>query len=72
MKTTIILIFIGILISLFAGLVFLFKDQEKHKSKRTLFSLGLRVTLAVILLGCIFYGLYSGELTMDAPWQRVN
>jgi hypothetical protein len=46
--------------------VFFYKD--KGRSKRVLYALGVRVTLAVIMMACIFYGLTTGELTLSAPW----
>lgn len=66
LKSIIILLLVGILISLAAGLVFFYKD--KGRSKRVLYALGVRVTLAVIMMVCIFYGLTTGELTISAPW----
>lgn len=68
LKFLIVVLFVAVLVSLSSGLVFLFKDQENQR-KRVLYALGTRVTLAAMLLGLIFYGLYSGELTMGAPWH---
>lgn len=67
LKTIIVLLLAGILISLAFGFVFFFKD--KGRSKRVLYALGVRVTLAVILIVCVFYGLMTGELTFQAPWN---
>ena len=66
LKTIIVLLLIGILISLVFGFVFFYKD--KGRSKRVLYALGVRVTLAVILIACVFYGLTTGELALNAPW----
>jgi len=66
LKTIIVLLLIGILASLVAGFVFFYKD--KGRSKRVLYALGVRVTLAVIMIVCIFFGLATGELTLQAPW----
>lgn len=66
LKSIIVLLLIGIIISLVVGFVFFFKD--KGRSKRVLYALGVRVTLAVIMMACIFYGLATGELTLNAPW----
>ena len=72
-RTIIILLLIGILVSLFSGLFFLFKDNEVEDSKRTLYALGIRVTLATALVATICYGIYTGELTLNAPWHnRTN
>lgn len=71
LKIIIIILLIGVVASLMSGLVFLFKDSEKPESRRTLHALGVRITLAVALVGTIFYGLYTGELRMgtNAPWH---
>ena len=71
LKTIIVVLLIGVVISLFSGLVFLFKDTDRNDSKRTLYALGVRVTLASLLLITIFYGFYTGQLRMgvNAPWH---
>jgi hypothetical protein len=71
LKAIIIILLIGVIASLVSGLVFLFKDSDRPESRRTLHSLGVRVTLAVALLGTIFYGLQTGQLRMgtNAPWH---
>ena len=68
-KALIVALLIGVLLSLFTGLGFLFKDSNQPDSKRTLYALGARIGFAVALLATIFYGLYSGELSMSAPWH---
>jgi len=69
-KVIILLLLLAIFVSLFSGLVFLFKDSDKQDSKRTLHTLGVRITLAVALIATIGYGLYSGELVISAPWHN--
>ena len=69
LKAIIVILLIGVLISLFSGLGFLFKDSDITGSKRTLIALGIRITLAGMLLAVTGYGLYSGELQLDAPWH---
>jgi len=69
LKATIIILLIGVLISLFSGLRFLFKDSDTSDSKRTLIALGIRITLAGALLAVTFYGIYNGELQLNAPWH---
>ena len=68
------MLLIGVIISLFSGLLFLFKDTDTNDSKRTLYALGVRVTLATLLLLTIFYGFYTGELRLgtNAPWHGQN
>ena len=46
--------------------LFLFKD--KGHGRRSVYSLGFRVSLAVLLLILISYGLYTGELGNNVPF----
>ena len=66
-KFIIIILLIGLLVSLSSGLFFLFKDVGK--TRRTLHSLGVRITLAIALMATTVYGFYSGQLKMGAPWD---
>jgi hypothetical protein len=68
LKAVILVLLIGIILSLGSGAVFFFQDQGK--SKRTLYALGVRVTLAVLLVICITWGVLSGELALNAPWHQ--
>ena len=68
-KVLIVILLLGVIASLFSGLVFLFKDSGVPESRRTLYALGLRITLATLLLLVIFYGLYTGELGLNARWH---
>ena len=74
LKTIIVVLLIGVVVSLASGLVFLFKDSGRPDSRRTLHALGVRVTLAAALLATIFYGLYTGQLRMgtNAPWHGAT
>lgn len=67
LKPTIIFLFVAILISLGYSAVCLLLD--KGKSDRTRRALGVRVILAVLLIACVSYGIWNGQLTLDAPWQ---
>ncbi|MEZ5594881.1 MAG: DUF2909 domain-containing protein [Pseudomonadales bacterium] len=71
LKVIILVLFAGVVVSLFSGLAFLFKDTERPESRRTLHALGVRITLAIALLATIAYGLYTGELGVGAkaPWH---
>jgi len=71
LKIIIFVLLIGVVLSLFSGLIFLFKDSDRQDSKRTLYALGIRITLAAALLLTVFYGLYTGQLEMgsNAPWH---
>tara|TARA_B100000579_G_scaffold374_1_gene278 strand:- start:34 stop:252 length:219 start_codon:yes stop_codon:yes gene_type:complete len=59
-KPIIILLIAGILATIASSLVFLFMDRGQ--GKRTVYSLGIRVTLAILLIILVAYGLSTGEL----------
>ena len=69
LKVIIVILFIGVVASLFGGLNFLVKDMGNSK-KRLLYALGIRIGLAATLLAVIIYGTYSGQLSSTAPWDR--
>ncbi|MGH1485544.1 MAG: DUF2909 domain-containing protein [Cellvibrionaceae bacterium] len=68
LKILVVALFIGVVISLTSSLIFLLKDIESP-TKRGLYALGIRITLAALLLVTIFYGLYTGKLGSGAPWD---
>lgn len=68
LKVVILILLIAMIVSLASGAVFFFKDQGG--SKRTLYALGVRVTLAVLLIICITWGVLSGQLRLNAPWHQ--
>ena len=72
LKFFIVALFIAVVLSLTSGLVFLLKDMNVPHSKRTLYALGIRVTLALCLMGLIAYGIQTGELRNAAPWDNVT
>lgn len=61
LKLLIAITFIAMLVSLAAGAGFLLKDAST--SKRTLTSLKLRISLAVLLMLLLVYGFSQGILT---------
>lgn len=69
LKVIIFILLLAMIGSLFTGLSFLFKDSNKPESKRLLWALGIRVGLAMSVLGLIYYGLQTGQLTLAAPWH---
>lgn len=69
LKIIILVLFIGIVLSLTSGLAFLLKDSNVPNSKRTLYALGIRISLAVLMMAFIVYGFYSGILQSQAPWD---
>ena len=66
-KIIICILLVGLFISLASGLVFLFKDVGT--TRRTMHSLGVRVTLAVALVGTMVHGFLTGKLGVGAPWD---
>lgn len=69
-KPAIAILFVLLVISLVTGGAFLFKDQGAPDKRRTLWALGLRVSLAALLLGILTYGVLSGQIRSQAPWSQ--
>ena len=69
LKVIIVILFLAVLASLSSSLIFLIKDMTASDSKRALYALGIRISLAAALMGCIAYGLHSGQLGSRAPWD---
>ena len=67
LKILIALLLAGILISLVAGFIFFYKYQGR--SRRVMYALGTRVTLAIILMIVVFYGLMTGQMNLSTPWN---
>ncbi|MFB9884805.1 DUF2909 family protein [Balneatrix alpica] len=59
-KSIIIILFVGMLLSLACGFYFLNKDNSQNI--RLLTSLKLRISLAILILILISYGLANGQL----------
>ncbi|AMX01216.1 DUF2909 domain-containing protein [Microbulbifer thermotolerans] len=68
LKIVIVFLFLAVLASLSSALFFLLRDMGAPESKRTLYALGIRITLAALLLLAIWYGFDSGLLSNTAPW----
>ena len=54
------------LVSLFSSAFFLLKD--KGNTVRAFYTLRVRVTIAMLLLLTIGYGLITGQLGLNSPW----
>lgn len=67
LKVIILVLLLAVVASLVSGAVFFFKDQGE--TKRTMYALGVRVTLVTLLMISIIYGVLSGELGLNAPWH---
>lgn len=70
LKVLIILLFAAVVFSLFGGLKFLVSDLGDNHKKRLLYALGIRITLAALLMAAIFYGAYTGQISSQAPWDK--
>ena len=66
LKAAIVVLLIATVISLFSGLFFLVKDDSS--SPRLVIALSVRVALAVVTVGLMAWGFYSGQLVSHAPW----
>lgn len=71
LKVVIVILFIAVVISLTSGLIFLLKDMNVPESKRGLYALGVRITLAATLMATIAYGIQTGQLKNKAPWDNL-
>lgn len=59
-KLLLLIVFGGIVISLFTALYFLIKDSGS--SQRTVNTLAVRVALSLVLVGLLLFGIYSDLL----------
>ena len=69
LKTLIVLLMIALVASLASGLVFLMSDQGNPQKKRLFTSLGARLGIGACLLLVILYGVMTGQLGHQNPWD---
>ncbi len=69
LKILIVLLILALLASLFSGFYFLMVDQGDKTKRRTVNSLGVRVSLAATLIALIVYGVATGQIRSQAPWE---
>lgn len=69
LKVIIIVLFIANLAALGRAFYTLMVDQGSGE-KRTAKLLGIRVTLAALLIAFVAYGVWSGELGLASPWHN--
>jgi hypothetical protein len=69
LKTVIVLLMIALVASLASGLVFLMSDQGNPEKKRLFTSLGTRLGIGACLLLVILYGVMTGQLGHQNPWD---
>jgi NADH:ubiquinone oxidoreductase subunit 6 (subunit J) len=72
LKAIIVILFVGLVISLFSSLAFLFKDREAEQRprSRTWNALTVRLLLTSVLIALLIYGVYTGQLGSNAPWDN--
>ncbi len=66
LKFIIAVLALAMLVSLFSSAFFLLKD--KGNTVRAIYSLRVRVTIAMLLLLTVGYGLFTGQLGLNSPW----
>jgi succinate dehydrogenase/fumarate reductase cytochrome b subunit len=69
LKLIVFILLIAMLASLFSGFWFLVKDKGNER-KRVLYALLIRISLATALISTIVYGIGTGQLGSQAPWDR--
>ena len=69
LKIVIVLLLLALVASLGSGFYYLMVDQGDKTKRRTLHSLGVRVSLAAALLAVITYGVATGQLGHQNPWD---
>lgn len=69
LKFLIVLFMVLLVASLFSGFYFLMVDQGDKNSRRTFNSLGVRLGLALGLMGLIVFGVATGQLGHRNPWD---
>lgn len=69
LKFLIVVFMVLLVISLGSSLFFLMMDQGDKAKRRTMHSLGVRLGLGVGLMGLLVYGIASGQLGHQNPWD---
>lgn len=68
LKIIIVVLFVANLAALGRAFYTLMVDQGRGDN-RTARLLGLRVSLAALLIVCVAYGIWSGDLGITSPWH---
>lgn len=66
LKVIIVVLLLAIIASLFSGAVFL--TRNSGSGRWLLNALTVRISLTVLVLALIVWGLWSGQLHWGAPW----
>ena len=70
LKILIVVLLLALIANLGVGFYFLMVDQGDRNKRRLFNSLGVRLSLAIALMVVIVYGVSSGKLQSQAPWER--
>ena len=70
LKFLIVFLLLALIASLGTGFYYLMVDQGSVHKRRLFNSLGVRLSLAVTLMALIVYGVGSGKLSSNAPWEK--
>ncbi len=68
-KVLIIIFLLALLASLGRGFYFLMIDQGDIRKRHLFHSLGVRLGFAAALMALVVYGLSTGQLRSQAPWE---
>ena len=69
LKIAIIVLLLALVASLGSGFYFLMVDQGDKTKRRTVNSLGVRLSIGIALAGLIVYGVATGQLGHRNPWD---
>ena len=72
LKFLIVVLLLALLVSLGSGFYFLMMDRGDANKRRLYHSLGVRVAIASTLMLLIIYGVSSGKLRSQAPWEQAR
>jgi hypothetical protein len=69
LKIAIVVLVVALVVSLGSGMFFLMTDQGDKTKRRTLHSLGVRLSLGIALATLVVYGVATGQLGHSNPWD---
>lgn len=69
LKAAIIVLMLALVASLGSGFYFLMLDQGDGEKRRTFHSLGIRLSIATVLMALIAYGVATGQIGHGNPWD---
>ncbi len=69
LKAAIVVLMLALVASLGSGFYYLMRDQGDAEKRGTLHSLGVRLAIAVVLMALIAYGVATGQIGHQNPWD---